>query len=755
MKTVSTRRLLAASVCVFALSWGASAMAADAAAGAPGTVAGNGSEGTDVSELVITTERNQAAAAAPSKASLDETQPESIISRSFIEKFTPENGDYTTVVLIAPSIGGIASNGGLVGDTNKVTLRGFQDGQYNLTYDQISFGDTNDPTHHPSDYFPASTIGAAVVDRGPGSAGDIGQANYGGAIHLFSPTLSDTFNASEKVTYGSFNSVETVTTLQSGAIDRTGGTKILALFDYRGSDGEFSDSSGIAYNGLLKIVQPLGPKASVTLFSAVEYTRFFESDAASGETWSQIELYGKNFSLNNDPSSEFCKCYNHEKKNTDFEYIDFRDDFGAGVTLEDQGYTYFYSNKTISVDDNSGLVDGPNTSHPKDKAYDQTDIGGYNKGNRYRVYGDVFRLNKDWSFGTLKAGALVETSSTDRHNILYDLTTGAPDYHYSAVPSGSGENENVKTLEYSSWFQYQLFADFVWRPIDSLTITPGFKYVDFRRSVDGVVENGLQGDQTRGSVVGSNTYTKPLYFATINYKIMPTWSVYGQYATGFLVPSLSALYVDQLSLNNLKPSETVNYQAGTVYSRGRFTADADVYLIHVSNLEIASPSGQYYINAGNAAYSGVEGEAAYAFPFGLTVFANASVNTAKNTTADQTELNAPKWTDAVGALYTYDKWQASLIWKEVGSQVVFYNGSSATTTPDGVFLAANQARQISSYNTINASLAYDFGHFKMKVAAFNLADHRALTSITDPTPGAFYTFQAGRQVLVTLEAKFR
>ena len=39
--------------------------------------------------------------------------------------------------------------------------------------------------------FPASPIGAAGVDRGPGAAGDLGQENYGGAIHFFSPDVSD------------------------------------------------------------------------------------------------------------------------------------------------------------------------------------------------------------------------------------------------------------------------------------------------------------------------------------------------------------------------------------------------------------------------------------------------------------------------------------------------------------------------------------------------------------------------------------
>lgn len=758
------RAWLAAGTCAAALI-GGHALAADADTG---TVAGSGSEATSVDALIVTAERNQAAAAAPTKASLDETQPESIVSHRFIEAFTPENGDYTTVLQIAPSIAGISSDGGGIGDTNKTTLRGFQDGQYNLTYDGLAIGDTNDPTHHPADYFPASNIGSAVVDRGPGAAGDLGQSNYGGAIHLFSPTLSDTFNIVQKGTFGTWNTFESVTTLQTGEIAQTGGTRMLLIFDYRGSDSELSATSGLAYNGLLKIQQPLGPKGSVTLFSAVEYTRFFQSDNNLGETWQQVQLYGKNFSLSRNPASgEFWDAYNNEKKRTDFEYVKLNYDFGEGVTIEDQAYTYFYSNKTISVDDNAGLLFGPNTSTLKSKL-NKTDIGGYNKLNRYRVYGNVFRLNKDWRFGTLKVGALAEGSDTDRHNVLYDLTTGAPDYRSSfATPGLDATTKDVKTLETSSWSQYQLFADFIWRPTDRLTISPGFKYVNFTRTVGGTgnyplvtpypcsIENSVQGTQTRACISGSNTYDKPLYFGTINYKITPDWAVYAQTATGFLIPSLSALYADSLSLNALKPSETTNYQGGMVYAHGRLTADADVYKILVSDLEVPSPNGQFYVNAGNAHYSGVEGEIAYALPFGVTLFANGSINTAKNVTANQTELKAPKWTDAVGVLYTRDRIDASLTWKEVGSQVAYYNGGAAIVTSDGFALAPGQVRQIGSYNTINASMGYDFGHLKVKVAAYNLADHRSITSITGPTAADYYTFQAGREVLLTLEAKFR
>jgi iron complex outermembrane receptor protein len=769
MTVFSKRGLLAASSACIALAFAAGSHAAEAAAAqapapAPAaTVAGNGTEGTSVEELIVTTAgQSKASAAAPVKANLGETQPESLISSAFIHNFTPEMGDYTSVVLIAPSVAGISSNGGGIGDTNKTTLRGFQDGQYNLTYDGIAFGDTNDPTHHPADYFPPSNIGAAVVDRGPGSAGDLGQANYGGAIHLFSPVVSDTWSIDQKASYGTWKSWEAVTTLQTGELPHTNGTKMLLVFDERGSNGELSYSGGQAYNSLVKIVQPLWANWSLTAFSAIEYTRFFQSDANSGASIAQVLAYGKNFGLTGDPTNELYYGFNHEKKNTDFEYLDLRGALGHGVTLEDQFYTYFYSNKTISADDNSGLDPGPNTSAPKSSANSATDIGGYNKGNRYRVYGDVLRVNDDfkdgWFDATLKAGALIEGAVTDRHNILYDLTTGAidPSKKYGTTTTGPlfpGTNSNVKTAEDSSWVQYQVFADFVWRPTDTVTITPGIKYVDFRRTIQGGVENSANGPQARTYLSGSNTYDSPLYFFTANWKFLPFWSVYAQYATGFLIPSLSYLYSDGLSLQNLKPATTTNYQVGTVFSRGHLAADADVYFIHGNGLEQPCPgvnTDGAYCNIGTSDYSGVEGEVTYALPLGLTAFANGSINTAKNRSTDQTELNAPKWTDAFGLIWDYHRWQAAITFKEVGAQVAYID-------------AGNNEHEIGAYNTTNGVVSYDFGRFKVKLAALNLFDHRDLTAIgaapasTAPyalASNSFVQFEAGREVLVTLEAKF-
>ncbi|HXQ45633.1 MAG TPA: TonB-dependent receptor, partial [Caulobacteraceae bacterium] len=554
-------------------------LAAGAAAAAPQSTAEPtaGGEGAEANTVVVTAERSPGAAAAPVKSSLEETQPESIISHHYIEQVTPETGGWTTVATIAPSISGTSSNN-TVGDYNVISLRGFKDGQFNLTFDGIAFGDTNDPTHHGADYFPASTIGYVVVDRGPGAAGDLGQENFGGAVHFFTYDVTDTRSLVQKLTFGLFNTRQAVTTIQTGAIPQLGGLKAWINFDEVASDGELTQSGGDAYNQSAKFVLPIGDRWLVTAFVQHQWDRFhFEDSEGPGETWPQVVRYGKDFSMAAVPNDEHNYQWNWEKKQTDFEYIDVKYQVSPSMSVEDQPYSYWYSNKTKSTNDMTGFIGGPNTSPPQAAGSNPKDIGGYDKLNDYRVYGDILRLNQQWAFGELRVGGLVEGSSTERHNCFQDFTLHyAPDNKF--FPPKFPFTTNCKLLEHSDWTQWQVFADFDWYVTDKLRVSPGFKYIDFKRDVDAAHEN-VGGGAKNQALIASNTYTSPLYFLTANYKIFPYWSVYGQVATSFLVPSLSALYVTGATTQSLKPQYTTNYQAGTVYARGDFTADVDVYRI--------------------------------------------------------------------------------------------------------------------------------------------------------------------------------
>lgn len=176
-----------------------------------------------------------------------------------------------------------------------------------------------------------------------------------------------------------------------------------------------------------------------------------------------------------------------------------------------------------------------------------------------------------------------------------------------------------------------------------------------------------------------------------------------------------------------------------------------------------------FCNAGKARYSGVEGEAAYAFEFGLSLFANASINDAQQlatpadpangiptATVNQRLPDAAGWTAAIGGIINHGPWQGSMTYKRVGGWVD-YNSPAVFHLP--------------GYDTLDLSAGYDFGRAKIKLQVFNLLDTRAVSSfvpggnssVLEPAGGigsdgqpdqGIYTFQAGRQVEVTLIGKF-
>ena len=124
---------------------------------------------------------DSAAYQAPTKAPLSAFQPTSVISQHFIENNIPPSGGYDTMVALAPSVMTIGANGPGLAE-NKVSIRGFSDGQYNVLFDGIPFADGNNFTHHTTSYYTAHDLGDISVDRGPGDASTMGYATFGGTI---------------------------------------------------------------------------------------------------------------------------------------------------------------------------------------------------------------------------------------------------------------------------------------------------------------------------------------------------------------------------------------------------------------------------------------------------------------------------------------------------------------------------------------------------------------------------------------------
>ena len=247
----------------------------------------------------------------------------------------PDTSDYTGTLVVSPSTAGVSNNGPGLSEKD-ATVRGFGDGEYNVTYDGIPFGDTNDPTHHTTAYFPASTIGAVQVNRGPGQAGDLGQASLGGSIDLFSRGLTDDAYAQQKVTYGSWNTLNFVTTLESGQLEKLGNARVTANFQELSSDGYLTYASVREYNQFLKAAIPLNTNWVLTILATHNSGKIHQPDN-DGITLAQAATYGQNFSMSNDPSHPTYYGYNTVKKETDFEYLRLQGNITDALSVEDSG----------------------------------------------------------------------------------------------------------------------------------------------------------------------------------------------------------------------------------------------------------------------------------------------------------------------------------------------------------------------------------------------------------------------------------
>ena len=729
---------------------------------------------------------------APAKASLETMEPQTIINKSYIQDSVAESGTYTSILAIAPSMTGSDLNGpGLSDNGVKNTLRGLQDGSFGLTFDGIPFGDSNGPTHHSQSYFPAAVIGSIDVDRGPGNAGNMGPSTYGGSINMFSEVLTERSRTEVDATIGSWGTSVFNGNYQTGEFSLLGlNNRLMVNFHDTNTSGYLTLNSSAAQNYTLKYQAEIAPGWTATVFGSFNGL-FQQVEDNAGETAAQVVAYGKQFGLQNtNPAAGTFAAYNHVHKKTDMDYLRLQGEIGWDIQVDNTAYTYAYVNKTLSTltvgqtasDITKGITETNGTIVGGVKF--PNDVPGYTKQNAYRMWGDVLRLSKDFDFGwltgQLRTGVWWETSASQRARSDFDATqcfasTNCNPWHdqsfadasnvaaTKSAPFGGGYFEYQ---EHSNWNQYQPFVELELHPLPDLTITPGFKYVWWTRSVAAPLE---QKRVPVGPANASFTTTRDLPFLMANYKIQPSWSVYAPYAQGIYVPDISAFEQKALATTFPKAQTTTNYQLGTVYYADNFTFDADVYYIGVNNnivfetCNLAFPGGASSetcgVNTGVATYKGVEGEGTYSFDGildGFALFANGSVNDSKS--GGKWLQQAPMWTSAMGVFYKRGIWNLSLIDKLTGQQY--------TDTANTNFY------KLGAYNQMDfkGSAQID-DNLQLSLGVFNLLNSRSLAEVKiidkapigganvgDYTnrPGSLdqYFYQSSRSVQVTLKATF-
>jgi iron complex outermembrane receptor protein len=837
MKLISTRMLLGASVAMSALAL---------LHGVPAAAATTDSDQIENRDDIIVT-ATKVNKETPITSSVHTTEPQSIVSRSIIENSVPPTADFSDVILLTPGASGTSNGNGPGLSESKTVLRGFQDGQYNVTWDGIPFGDSNDPTHHSTAYFPDGTYERIIVDRGPGHATDLGQASYGGNIHLISRDPSDKPGFEAQGVYGSYNTWLGRGTVSTGSIAALGGLKAIFVGEYKKTDGALSYSNAWFYNMYGKIEKPLGSHAKFTLSATYNRDFYHQSDnngvsctgaikaAAIGGPYpatdgnsclatSQVGLYGKTFGLVTAADPRFAGTpwptarsdWNWTRKSTDFEVARLTWEISPNITFDNKAYTYFYKNFTLSSQTStapcaavggvlvqtatqcSGFVDkvtskiggqtilGTTPTAAGAAVYgtdtfasggtlalgpvlqnNPNNISGYTKLNQYRTSGDIAQLDFKTPIGLGKIGFWYEHSISHRYGYTVDLTqaaannalgdgyfnfgTIAPYYDYGQFAynanlkqlDGTIEPQYLRYDERTGWDQYQGYGEFNFKLLnDTLTITPGIKVQNFTRTIN----TPLASQTARVGIATKASYKPTLPYATINYLIKPNFSVYGQFAKGFLVPSLGNSLENITNTTGtitggiLQPTKTTNYQAGFVYAGDRFNIDGDAYYITATNSTFVDPSTGVATQSGESVtYQGVEGQVSYVLYKGLTAIANGTLMTSKGDTSHLWIAQAPNYTALLGAVYNTGPIKLSYLHKFTGRQ----------------FADNGQLVRIAPYSTGTFSGSYTFRQFSIGVSVYNVLDQQPTTKIGGSTgTRPLYFFQPGRSYQAQIKVKF-
>jgi iron complex outermembrane receptor protein len=689
---------------------------------------------------------------APSLAPLNATQPTSVVSQQSIQNNFSSTASYSDIAKLTPSVSGTDPNGPGLMESQVLSIRGFQDGQYNVTFDGIPLveeapgGDPNDFAHHTTAYFMDNDVGGVDVDRGPGTASTIGQATFGGTIAVQTKDPLGQFTVTPTLSYGSFNTGLEGAEVDTGPIAGTGTTGVLD-FEHLKSSGYLTNAGQERGNFFSKFIVPVNAHTVLTFLAMVNRT--FQHTTL-GQTAQEIDTLGDDYGLSSDPTSQAYAGYNTDRINSDIEYAGITSNFADNWMFDGKLYSYAYDYRGFNGEDPNGdNPDGTILLDPQgnDDSY-PNDVPGQVLRNSFRSYGAISRLTRAFDYGDVKFGMWADLQHQSRYQTEVDFTQGLA-YNYAV--NGVG-NLPLDQLIHTQTTTLQPYLQLDIKPVPGLTLTPGVKYAYYLRNFNEPVNTDLVDDDGNLIPVGYiKAYHAILPSFEARYQCNPSFSVYAQVAQGYLGPNRYTLETTSGYDPDLIPETTWNYQTGFAYQTDKLALDADLYLVHFDNLTVSHGVGAVTIatDAGDAVFKGVEGEATYNLPAGFSVFGNGSINGAATTATHQPIGEAAQFTANSGVIYNKNNIYAAVINQWTGGHYD-NNGLSPGNVP---------GQWYDPYNVTNVSAAYDFAgpnprlaHLRLKLDVENLFDARQIidsigTALDGVTP--LYFTLPGRSIFVT------
>lgn len=676
---------------------------------------------------------------APTAPVLNATQPTSSIGRDALAQFVAPTGNYDDAIRLTPSVLDVSPNGPGLGAAQVLSIRGFVDGQYNVTFDGIPFADSDDFSHHSSAYFFARDLASVSVDRGPGDASTIGDATFGGTVALASIDPGPAATVSPLVSIGGRATRAVGLRFDSGDGTLPDGARALVDLEGVESRGTLDVSPQSRGAVFAKAILPVSATTRLTLASSE--ARIVQSEPL-GATQAEIASRGPSVALDDDPSSQAFAPFNASVYRTDLSYAFLATALPGGATLTDRLYTYgLFRHFRQGLD--------PNGETPNGTPFGPDDVPGQAGFNGLRAWGDILRLVQPLARGlSLETGAWVERQTNSRSLLETDLTRGgrpAPVLDAVAgVPGSAAIDRDQREVLVTA----QPYAQLAVAPLAWLALTAGIKEALFDRSVDAPVMEG-----TRVPIRFDRSVASPVPAFTAHARLGTGWSAYLQLARGFLAPALQLYDVADPARAAVPAQSTWNVQLGTVRRlAGGGSIAADLYAIQFDDETGTRTVGgeTQAFDEGRVTYRGAEAEATLPLRAGLSLYGSASANHAhQSASAIATGGPAPATPQATLA--------GALLWRSGGfeaSAIESWTGGSYGDVGGAHWIDPNAQLDLAASDAFEA---YRRVPVTVRAQLFNLLDRRRIDGFAGYTVAAgtplFWT-QAGRTVFVTASTSF-
>lgn len=722
------------------------------------------------------------------KSLLDAASPRTEISSIYIREFTSPMTDFSDITQAAPGTMSFSVNG--IGNGQaKTWFRGFKDGMYTMTWDGVPFQDSNDPSHHSWAYVPAPAISYIDFDRSPGTASDVGPANFGGSIHMFSPKLSNAMQMRGEASFGSFNSKQYLGQFNSGLF---AGDKANFWFEghHQNSDGYQTANYQQRTAATAKFLYRLSDKNNLAI---VGTTILVDANTPNNDaTRRQLFHHGDNYLMetnkylaNGSLNPQWYQYYTYHIP-TNFEVVTLDSDLGRGWSSNLKTYTYSYSNHQhyqskqdsdqVTTPLPADVTDGQGLSAITESLSSNS---GINKLNQYNRIGEIATVSSASRYGVLRFGSWVEWTTTHRYQVGSDPRTWV-------------DSTALKDLKFHEKFwtdSIQPYLEYQYVGLPKWTITAGIKSAFYRMTLqqfaDGKTVGSLNGN---AFVFHSANYNSWLPSIAANYRIRSNWSAYGQYGRGSVIPPSKVFDSTGAQVGTLpKPTVADTVQGGSVFRINRVSLDADVFHVHFQNNYTSytdSTGYTYYYAVAPSNTLGFEGEGNVAVTRALSLVLNGTAGQAKYEAADAYTTssgsafaatpsywveNAAHDTESAGATYQTRSLNMGFFNKRIGTR--YDSAGNATATINGVKTTLGTGQNITydpfwmSNIFVNYTLHKNtfFDGSKIKFSINNLFDNHDLVSVSSTNYSAAplvpYTksasdqlnLLAGRSVMVTFQ----